>query len=284
MIGISQTALRFSHTCHVLRGLRRLVLFAIAVAGPCVPATAETLRDKTVRIAVFPDYPPFNTDTLPRGGFATALVEDAFRRAGLEAESIDMPWRRGVREVELGRLDATHPWFYREDRGTVMLFTDPFILPKETIFTRADSEGKSPIRSEADLSGRTVCSPVDYALPEPVQSLAEAGQVLRDSPKNVSDCVRMLVAGRVDFVVLSPVIYRSEPIQQIVAGQHIVEAPIEIAVEPYYVMIGRKNQRAVELVEAFNEGVKEMAADGSLAALADAYGIPHAMLPHLAGQ
>jgi len=186
-----------------------------------------------------------------------------------------------MRQVAEGRVDVTHPWYFRERRGEIMVFSDPYLWPKETIYVSAAVAADRPIETAKDLEGLTVCSPVDYVLPEPIQTMIKTGRLSRDAPRDVADCFRMLVGGRIDFVVLSPVIFASQPIQNIVAGEGVVATDVAVEVEPYYVLVGKKNARAPEIIEAFNRGLNAMAEDGSLAALADAYDIPHDMLPHL---
>jgi len=258
-----------------------LAAFLLGALFHAKPAEADS--GDIVTIGINPDYPPFNTLQLPRGGFATALVEDAFARAGVTPSILHMPWRRAMRQVAEGRVDVTHPWFFREVRAEVMYFSEPYLWPKEAVYVSASLAQARPMETAEDLEGLTVCSPADYVLPEPVQTLIKQGKVLRDAPRDVSDCMRMLVGGRIDFVVLSPVIFKSDPIQRIVSGQGVVRTSVPVEVEPYYVLVGKRNPRGPYLIDAFNRGLNAMAADGSLAALADAYDIPHDMLPHLSG-
>lgn len=238
------------------------------------PATAQTLTS-----TAFTDYPPFTTDQLPRGGFSTALVEDVFKQAGYTVETQWLPWARGYAAVLSTDVDVTHAYFYRSERVESFLFSDPYFEVPQRLYTYVGDE--TPIETVADMVGRVLCNPIGYSTPEPLGEMIRDGQVEREQPTDLEACFRLLSRGRVDAVAASPLIFTAMADQRAVDSDKIEYSGVQVAVDALHLLVSRSNPGAETILAAFNEGLADMAADGSLAALAQEYGLPLDLVPPL---
>lgn len=65
------------------------VVVLLAFIGP-LPARAESVTIATL------DWPPYTSKSLPLGGATTAVVRDAFAKAGLGIKVEYLPWKRAI--------------------------------------------------------------------------------------------------------------------------------------------------------------------------------------------
>jgi len=66
-------------------------------------------------------------------GIDVDIIREICKRHGLEAEFKDLPWKRGLNDVEKGNVDGMFPLFRTEERTKFMYFPSEYIDTVKTI-------------------------------------------------------------------------------------------------------------------------------------------------------
>lgn len=262
-----------------MTGLRIALAFVLALGVGPAPVLVPAATAQTITATAFTDYPPFTTDALPRGGFSTALVEEAFQREGYRVEHKWMPWARGYLSTLEAATDVTHPYFYRRVRAEAMLYSEPFFEIPQRLYTYADDD--TEIDTIEDLDGRVLCSPLGYSTPDVLGGMIADGRLFREQPTDLATCFRMLSRGRVDAVLANALIFEGLRVQSDFDATAITYSGLEVERDQLHLLVSRSHPGGPEIIETFNRAVADMAADGSLAALAREYEVPTALIPQL---
>lgn len=164
-------------------------------------AAVPTVNAEPVRLVTGNDYYPYADGDLPEGGITGAIVRAAYEDAGHSIAKIDFkPWTRAYQETLHGKYTATFPWMESPERRREMLFSDPIFTTTTRVAVRADFD--RPIEDASDLHDLTYCTPVSYEPGRTVTALEDERKVDVAHPYRMTDCLRMLERGRVDFIPL----------------------------------------------------------------------------------
>lgn len=177
-------------------GVRALIRGAV-VALACM-ALAAPAREP-VAVVTGNGYGPFADSDLPNGGLATELVRRVFAEMDRPAEIAFEPWRRGYNKTLKGRYRATFPYIRMPERTEEFYYSDPLFTVQLRVFVHADR----PFEELDDLSGKTLCVPLGYAITMDVRRLLDDLNYDQGEPRSMAQCFRMLESGRVDFVVIT---------------------------------------------------------------------------------
>lgn len=88
--------------------------------------------DKKLTIATVTS-PPLCDESLPEGGFYTAITREAFKRAGYTIDVVFVPWKRGLEATKNGFYDGLMLASYKEERTQYLKYTD-YIVEEESVF------------------------------------------------------------------------------------------------------------------------------------------------------
>jgi polar amino acid transport system substrate-binding protein len=164
------------------------------------PAAAEP----PVRLVTGNGYAPYTDAGLPDGGFATEVVRLTMREMGEEVSISFLPWKRAMLATQEGEFVGTFPYIRSAEREAAFLFSDPLYLVDNRVFvTRAS---RLRYHGPRDLVGKVACNQLGAAHPPALQHLIDAGHIQLESPRDLSSCFRMMVAGRVDFVSINELV------------------------------------------------------------------------------
>lgn len=245
-------------------------VFRVLVAGLALAlTTGPALARDSVRLVTGNDYKPFTDESLPEGGFMTAVVTAALDRASIRHEVVFQPWKRGYAQTASAEFDATFPYFHTEERAAEMLYSDPIYTAASKAFYLKD---KQEISAPDDLKGLTMCSPVGYAVPPMMLKMLEAGSIEKNQPKDMQTCFRLLSAARVDFAVTN-IIQGWDLVDKLDAlpRDKVAVSPYDVVVNDLHFIVSRSLPDAQGLVDAFNEGLGAIRADGTFAAIEQRY-------------
>lgn len=218
-------------------------------------------------VATSPDFPPFESiaDNGEYVGIEMDLIKKIGEKLGVSVEIVQMDFDTVLAGVQAGKFDcAASGITVDEDRQKNMDFTDAYCLAAQAIIVKEDS----PIKTKADLDGKTVS----------VQSGTTADKFCQQNGYTVSafsannDAQAALVAGKVDAWVIDDL-----------SGAEMVKAYNEshddklvvlseaMTTEPYAFAFSKGSDA---LVEKVNAALKELEADGTVAALFEKYDAP----------
>lgn len=214
------------------------------------------------------DYPPFADQSLPEGGLSTRLVRAAFTASDETLDIEFQPWLRGYRATLNGDFDATFPYVYTDERAEQMLYSDPFMTVDTVIISRASQPLDYP--SVESLRDTVLCHAQGWGLPADIQQALDQGVIHAvDVPQYIS-CFRMLLAGRVDFLL-------SNNLQWAVQAQvndldpadfHMSANPVQ---RSHHHLIAAKNARGQAVIERFNRGLAQLRHNGQYEQLVHDY-------------
>lgn len=174
--------------------MRRLA----AVCAACALATAGPAAAESVKLVTGNGWKPFVDQDLPEGGMATDLVRQAYKSINQDISIEFLPWKRGKRKVENHDIHGTFPYLKNAERAKKFKFSDPIMVVEARPFVTAENKGS--ISSYEDMKGKRLCLPEGYALSnDKLKEMVDSGEITRISPRNYTNCFRMLKRGRADF-------------------------------------------------------------------------------------
>ncbi|GFK93569.1 hypothetical protein NNJEOMEG_01403 [Fundidesulfovibrio magnetotacticus] len=222
-----------------------LLLALLAFPGQ---TSAETLRIGAT------SAPPISQ---PDGnGRLDRILDEAFRRAGLEARFVTLPSERSLREADAGMLDGDN----NRVAGLEATYSNLVRVSESNMnyeFMAFAASSNVRVESWADLERLSVGHIVGWKIVEENLRAASVTKVA-----TAEELFRLLAGGRVDVVIYHRL-----------GGEHYVNTlglqgvrPLEppLAVRPMYLYLNRRHEA---LAEPLAQALRAMKADGRHAAL-----------------
>ncbi len=239
-------------------------LSAVCFAETAADDSLAKVQEKGfVTVATSPDFPPF--ESLEGGdivGIEVDIMNLIGEKLGLEIKYEQMNFDSVLPGIQAGKFDIGMSGItVTESRQKNADFTDPYFLAAQAIVVLADSD----ITCKADLEGKSVS----------VQTGTTAEQYCMENGYKVSafeannDACMALTSGKVDAWVVDNEVAIALSAEQ--KGRTIVldEA---MTTEPYAFAFAKGSET---LVNAFNEALAELIADGTIEALFVEYGVTY---------
>ena len=257
--------------------------FAIVLAAlmllPCFAGCTET-EEKTVVVG-YTVYAPMNyfDDNNKLIGFDTELAEAVFGNLGYKVIFQEIDWNQKYTDLNSGAIDCVWNGFTcntADDDGILRAekvdFSYNYMENRQVIVVLGDSG----IKAAADLSGK--------------QGAAEsgsAGETYGNSFEGAvikgfnyqTDCLFEVNAGTVDFAVLDAQMARSYCGKGDYANLTIVDA---LSSDVEFYAIGFK--KGSDLTAQVNAQLVKLAEDGTIAALAEKYGVANTAITDFSSQ
>lgn len=235
-----------------------------AIALALVPYAAGAKHGASP-IILATNYPPFDIEAPVDGlhGFDHEVTLEAFKRQGIEANIVYVPWSRAVSDTENGNAPGLLTCAHTEDRSKHYTFSAPISQEAYGIYYRT-GVSIDGIHGMSDLAGYSVASVLEYA---PNATLKDNGAVLVDIPSDEAG-FKMLQLERVDFVYTG-----------LAAGKYLIrKLGLEdqfrfrsFVVWDYFLCFSRKHPDSENLRQHFNAGLAEIKADGTYEAIHSKY-------------
>ena len=236
-------------------------------AAPEAPAELTTVEAGKLHMSTSADFPPYEMTT-DDGGFEGIDVEVAgaiAEKLGLELVVDDMSFNAALTAVQTGQSDIAMAGItVNEDRLEVMDFSDSYATGVQVVIVKEDSPiqtiddlaNAEMIGCQADTTGYIYCSDTveNGGYGEEHVTAYDTGAL----------AVMALVNGQVDAVVID-----NEPAKAFVAaneGLKILDT--EFTVEDYAIGVAKGN---TQLLDAINQAMAELKADGTFQAIVDKY-------------
>lgn len=251
--------------CFVLCAL--LTVFSCAALADV--ATLTSVKDSgELVIASSPDFPPFES---LQGDGSVAGIEIDIMEAVAEKLGVKLTIEQvNFDSILLGVMNGSYDmgvsgFSVTEERKKNVLFTDPYCLAAQAIVV---VEG-SAIASKADLDGKLIS--VQSGTTAELFCLQNGYSI--DAYTTNVDAELAVMNGTVDAWVIDD-LTAAEMVAANNAGngKKLVILPDAMTTEPYAFAFAKGSD---DLVEAINEIVNAMVADGTVKALFDKYGAPY---------
>jgi len=238
-----------------MRGI--LIVLAAGLAFWAGNAAGEPLR-----LVTGDDYIPFTDKDLPDGGLITAIVRQAYERAGHDVSIEFLPWRRGAELVQSGERLATFPYVKTEARRAKFLYSDPIFVAEERPIVHERDAGS--ITTYADLKGKTLCMPVGWKSGDKrLMRMIDAGEIELVKPKTTDACLRMLESKRADTTMLGMMTARHKKNKDTGAARHIHIEELTLTRNTLHVVFSKKVAGAHSARKTFNTLLEKLQASGA---------------------
>ncbi|MEC5400101.1 amino acid ABC transporter substrate-binding protein [Uliginosibacterium sp. H1] len=222
-------------------------------------APAQAAAPAKIVVGLDDHFPPmgFRDDANTLVGFDIDMAREAAKRLEMEVEFKPIDWSAKEAELNSRRIDVLwNGLTITEERRANIGFTAPYLENHQIVIVAA----ASPIKSKADLAGKTVgvqegSSAVDAVEKDPARKTLGALKKFGDNVTALMD----LGTGRLDAVVLDEVVGRYYAAKKPDAYKVLEE---HFGTEQYGVGV-RKDD--TELLGKLDKALADMKADGSAA-------------------
>lgn len=261
----------------VLAGLAAVAAAAprAALGSPAAPVVLPTTSEATVLVAVADEWCPYTcAEDAPQPGYLVDLVRAVFEPLGYRVEYRVMPWPRALRETQLGRASLAMGATPSNARDLVLPDL-PAGRDESTFAVRRDSTWR--YTGIHDLETITLGVTADYTYFPEVDDWVERH---RDNPDRIdvatgdaplTTSLRKLESGRIDaFVENRNVLLHA-------AARHPTRLGIRMEgrIPGDDIVIGFSpfSARDAALAGVFDERLRQLRANGELAAILAQYGL-----------
>lgn len=233
--------------------MKKLMKFfsALAVALPL------TLQAQTVNLTTM-NWPPFYADSLDRGGFITAIVEEALAESGYDSTIEFTAWQTALDTAKSGEKDAIVGGYYSDERAEEYYFSIPIYTVLAGLIKKSDFPLEYYDSFEA-VDQYNIAKIQATVIGESFDNFPFSN--LKEYPE-VKDAVKALDAGEVDLYADSLAVAKAAAEKEGVDGSKldILLPPLEE--NDLYLLISKSISNAVELRDAFNNGLMAIQASG----------------------
>lgn len=230
-------------------------IVAGALLGIVNAHAAETLKLTTG------EFTPFVGEKLPEGGPLAEVVKRAFAESGYQGTLEFLPWKRGYAETKVLRYDVTFPYAKTPEREGEFLYSELLYAADRRIYTTGGWTAN--IDELQSLKGKIYCLPLGYSAVKELSPLLEAKEIEVTTPPDLSNCAKMIVVGRADFLIASPDIVESVLERAGLQGK-LKPSEKSFGKSEYYVIVSKTHPKAKALIAAFNKGITTLRARGEV--------------------
>ena len=227
--------------------------------------TGLTIEDGKLYMSTNAAFPPYEMTT-DEGGFAGIDVEIAgaiAEKLGLELEILDMDFDAALLAVQEGKSDIVMAGVsVTEDRLLVMNFSDSYATGVQVVIVKEGSDVTMDNLGEMMIGTQRGTTGYIYASDTPENGGYGEDHVI--AYDNGASAVQALLNGQVDCVIID-----SAPAQEYVAANPGLTLLDGNWVEEEYAIGLNKNNTA--LLEAVNNALAELTADGTIQSIIDKY-------------
>lgn len=229
---------------------------AVLVALAVLTAPAAHARQITMCTL---NWEPFYGENLPRNGFFTELVREAFERGGHTVNVEFMPWARAMTEVEQGDREVLLGAYYSDERAETYHASGP-IYTAEVGLVAHRRAGIESFSSLQDLTGYTIGYGRGFTVTEEFDN---ADYLDKEPAKDLAQNVKKLYAGRIDMIAGSFANIRYAAQQQEMNLDELVFLQPALVENSLHIMISRAAPDGEQLLADFHRGLREIREDGT---------------------
>lgn len=214
-----------------------------------------------VTIGAEDDWAPYSSakaDQSGPEGLTPLLVKAAFKTQGIDVDFDVMPFARCLFMAEKGRIvGCFNTTRTQANQGLYHWHPTPLFQEEIGIFGRSD---KAPAKSltQKDLEGKTVGVTVGYTY---ATDFMTNPRITRISASSDSNLLKMLDAGRVDYILLNtmPGYWRLQHEKPLT---HKVTRVGAIGVDSFWVSFSKVHPDGARLTQVFEKGLQAIKANG----------------------
>ena len=243
----------------ILAAVMLLSLLSFVGCGKQGKSLADVKAAGKLTVATSPDFPPF--ESLEGGevvGIEVDILKLIAKELGVELEIVQMDFDSVLMGIQSAKYDCGMSGITaNEARKENMLFTSAYYNAAQVIVVKEGSD----IKTKADLTGKKVSVQTGTTADD---GCTEAGLDVSAFTAN-ADAKTALTTGKVDAWVVDNL----TALQMVEEGDGLVVLEEKMTDEPYAFAFAFGSE---DLVEAINEILDKMIADGTVEAIFEQYG------------
>ena len=254
-----------------MRKLQKGLLIMLALLLAALPAMAEG-TDQLARIRSFGEivvategaWAPwtYHEEDGTLVGFDVEVAQAIAEKLGVKAEFSETEWDGIFAGLDSGRYDiAANGVEVTEERAQKYDFTTPYGYIRTALIVRGDNED---ITSFEDLEGRHTAN----SIASTYMTLAESYGATAAGVDTLDQTIQMVLSGRADATLNAEVSFYDYMAVHPDANLKVValtEEASEVAIPV------RKGEDSASLLEAINQAIDELRADGTLSSISEKY-------------
>ncbi len=214
------------------------------------------------------DWEPYIGQKMENQGWVAEVVREAFKRSGYTANFQFKPWARVTYEAQKGESDGYFPEYFSEDLKKDFILSAPFAGGPLGFFKR-----KGEVISYTKLED---LKPYKIGVVRGYVNTADfdaAAFLNKEEAKDDITNIRKLLAKRLDLIVADKYVgihLLQQEMPDKIGSMEFVDPVLEE--KDLYLCISKKNPNHAKIIQAFNDGLAQIKADGSLANIMKRHG------------
>lgn len=249
-------------------GCSILLLTLLLISSSTFAAKVITLATST--------WEPYVSENPAYKGYASSIVEHAFKAAGYEVHIKFMPWQDALRAVKSGQVDGLFPKYYSAEDAQQFAFTHAFSGGPIGLYKRRSDASEYPTENPTanlvetfhHMEGATFGVVKGYTNFPAFDNNSRLKKVaVADDKANLDQ----LYEGKVQYAVIDKYVAEYLLNHKLPANysKKLMFMPPILSYKLLYVVISKKNPQQKEIVDAFNKGLAKIKQNGKMAQILD---------------
>ncbi len=221
---------------------------------------AEQVKGQLV--IAFPETKPYASEDLPNGGFYPELIREIFHRMEYDIEIIFLPFKRIIVMLENGLLAGSAMVSYKEDRTRYLIYPENELYAVNIIvFGLKNGKTLNKFVGLESLKGSTIGTFRGGFIEKELDAIG----VEYESVGTVEQSIKMLLVGRVDFIITIEMTMEYLLKQQFSADEQtaIIGYDPPYKLDKHYVAFSKAFPNALEISKDFTHGLHLIQEDGT---------------------
>ena len=217
----------------------------------------STAQAQTLKLAS-DVWPPF-TNVENEVHFSSDIVLEALKRSGYSAEISIIDFGDVIAQINQSKYDGSAALWISDERQETMLFSRPYL---ENRLVLVGKKGSPVIYTElSELRGKklAIVPTYDYG-PE----LRNQKSLILAEAKNEQECLNLLLAGQVDYILLDNLLaHHLKEYQHTDVSNFLAIGNVPMLNKSLHFAVSKNVPNAEEIINQFNASIEEMIKDGS---------------------
>lgn len=223
------------------------------------------------------NWEPYIGETLPENGFVHAVVDAAFKRAGLKLDAEFYPWARALNLATEGKVVGLFPEYYDESRLDDFIFSDPIPGGPVGFYKRVDNDIQfavdpqtNPHKAFEAMRERRFGVVRGYIN---TTSFDEADYLYKEAATSDETNLRKLYYRRIDMIFIDAFVAEhilKTKYPEYIAELEFMRPPLENKL--LYIAFSKAHKDSQRIRQAFNVGLAAIYLDGTLRRIQEKYG------------
>lgn len=239
------------------RGMRN-IQFIVGLSVIIIATIAAHAENRKL-ILSSADYVPYFGESLDNQGVISEMIVVAFQRAGYEVKIEFFPWARAEHMAQKGECDGMFALWYRPERESWFIYSDPVPPPNELVLFKS-KDLHVTFNNYSDIKDFVIGYVHGYNYPEEF----ETAKLRKNRSYSDEENIQKLVTGVASLIITDKLqaqfIINSKYSEKIGFYDAVIPA---LKIDQQYLVISKKIPDHDNVVKEFNNGLKQILADGT---------------------